>query len=110
MRSEVRVLLTPLNWKQLIRCNIHQEENLRSIKHFDSLKEEAEWGYSSVGRAPALQAGGQGFESLYLHCGLTLTNLIVVRTSKTLRVLSVIGKFANAFAEKIYLVNASIQR
>ena len=27
------------------------------------------WGYSSVGRAPALQAGGQGFESLYLHSG-----------------------------------------
>ena len=26
------------------------------------------WGYSSVGRAPALQAGGQGFEALYLHC------------------------------------------
>ena len=25
------------------------------------------WGYSSVGRAPALHAGGQGFESLYLH-------------------------------------------
>ena len=25
-------------------------------------------GYSSVGRAPALQAGGQGFESPYLHC------------------------------------------
>lgn len=25
------------------------------------------WGYSSVGRAPALQAGGQGFEPLYLH-------------------------------------------
>ena len=25
------------------------------------------WGYSSVGRAPALQAGGQEFESLYLH-------------------------------------------
>ena len=24
-------------------------------------------GYSSVGRAPALQAGGQEFESLYLH-------------------------------------------
>ena len=28
---------------------------------------EYPWGYSSVGRAPALQAGGQGFESLYLH-------------------------------------------
>ena len=25
------------------------------------------WGYSSVGRAPALQAGGQEFESPYLH-------------------------------------------
>ena len=30
---------------------------------------EPKWGYSSVGRAPALQAGGQGFESLYLHGG-----------------------------------------
>ena len=29
-----------------------------------------EWGCSSVGRAPALQAGGQGFESLYLQYGL----------------------------------------
>ena len=25
------------------------------------------WGYSSVGRAPALQAGGQEFESPRLH-------------------------------------------
>ena len=25
------------------------------------------WGCSSAGRAPALQAGGQGFESLHLH-------------------------------------------
>ena len=25
------------------------------------------WGCSSVGRAPALQAGGQEFESLHLH-------------------------------------------
>ena len=29
---------------------------------------QIEWGCSSVGRAPALQAGGQGFESLHLHC------------------------------------------
>ena len=28
------------------------------------------WGCSSVGRAPALQAGGREFESLHLHCGL----------------------------------------
>ena len=27
-------------------------------------------GCSSVGRAPALQAGGREFESLHLHCGL----------------------------------------
>ena len=29
-------------------------------------------GYSSVGRAPALQAGGQRFESAYLHQWLDL--------------------------------------
>jgi hypothetical protein len=34
------------------------------------------WGYSSVGRAPALQAGGQEFESLYLH-HLYLENCII---------------------------------
>ena len=28
---------------------------------------ESLWGCSSVGRAPALQAGGQGFESPHLH-------------------------------------------
>ena len=28
---------------------------------------ESLWGCSSVGRAPALQAGGQEFESLHLH-------------------------------------------
>ena len=28
------------------------------------------WGYSSVGRAPALQAGGHEFESRYLHLKL----------------------------------------
>ena len=28
---------------------------------------ESSWGYSSVGRAPALQAGGHEFESRYLH-------------------------------------------
>ena len=37
------------------------------------------WGYSSVGRAPALQAGGQGFESPYLHGSSNAT----IRTLKT---------------------------
>ena len=30
-------------------------------------KTAALWGYSSAGRAPALQAGCQGFEPPYLH-------------------------------------------
>ena len=33
-------------------------------------------GYSSVGRAPALQAGGQEFESLYLHHEVRRDNLM----------------------------------
>ena len=28
---------------------------------------EEVWGYSSAGRAPALQAGGQRFDPVYLH-------------------------------------------
>ena len=31
---------------------------------------DPKWGCSSAGRAPALQAGGQGFDSLHLHYGL----------------------------------------
>jgi hypothetical protein len=37
-------------------------------REFESLRaRQMNWGYSSVGRAPALQAGGQRFESAYLH-------------------------------------------
>ena len=35
------------------------------------------WGYSSVGRAPALQAGGQEFESLRLHCDKICRNNLI---------------------------------
>ena len=38
-------------------------------------------GYSSVGRAPALQAGGQGFESLYLHSSLIKGWIKAVKTA-----------------------------
>ena len=31
-----------------------------------------QWGYSSAGRAPALQAGGQRFDPVYLHHPLFL--------------------------------------
>ena len=33
----------------------------------DPVNGQGIWGCSSAGRAPALQAGGQGFESLHLH-------------------------------------------
>ena len=39
-----------------------QLSEFNSIEFWDT-----RWGCSSVGRAPALQAGGQGFESLHLH-------------------------------------------
>ena len=32
-----------------------------------NMEKHSKWGCSSVGRAPALQAGGQEFESLHLH-------------------------------------------
>ena len=56
------------------------------------------WGYSSVGRAPALQAGGHEFESRYLHSEVRYLLLnIILRTSGT----SSLGHWhtANAFTE-----------
>ena len=38
------------------------------------------WGCSSVGRAPALQAGGQEFESLRLHSVRKLTEISTLKT------------------------------
>ena len=43
-------------------CSIFRDRK-RSLKR----KEPVVWGCSSVGRAPALQAGGHGFESHHLH-------------------------------------------
>ena len=42
------------------------------------------WGYSSAGRAPALQAGGQRFDPVYLHqrgalAGMTMGHQTVLR-------------------------------
>ena len=44
------------------------------------------WGYSSVGRAPALQAGGQEFESPYLH--LIIQKALNYQMEKTLGIYS----------------------
>ena len=43
---------------------------LETVWESRGLPDHPKWGCSSVGRAPALQAGGQGFESLHLHLGL----------------------------------------
>ena len=45
---------------------------------------EVTWGYSSVGRAPALQAGGQEFESPYLH--LIIRKASSYQMEKTLQI------------------------
>ena len=48
------------------RRNLHSWEEAR--KTGNSGKDfMATWGYSSAGRAPALQAGGQRFDPVYLH-------------------------------------------
>ena len=65
-RKEFRV-------KEVNRCSIFR---VRKGK-------ETLWGCSSVGRAPALQAGGQEFESLHLHAEIIQTCLISIRTLKT---------------------------
>ena len=44
------------------------------------------WGCSSVGRAPALQAGGQEFESPYLH--LIIQKALNYQMEKTLGIYS----------------------
>ena len=40
------------------------------------------WGCSSVGRAPALQAGGQEFESLHLHSSVADESVAVMPAHK----------------------------
>ena len=48
--------------KSLFHCSI-----LRDLLKKRYGKRPYIWGCSSVGRAPALQAGGHGFESHHLH-------------------------------------------
>ena len=60
------------------------------------------WGRSSVGRAPALQAGGQEFESLHLHSWL----YIAVRKQSFLT--HVQARYENKILRK--LMKASFQR
>ena len=46
-----------------------RSEELRNSLLFNFEGPKEIWGYSSAGRAPALQAGGQRFDPAYLHQG-----------------------------------------
>ena len=46
-----------------------REKRESVVVRFSGTERTLEWGCSSAGRAPALQAGGQGFDSLHLHHG-----------------------------------------
>ena len=48
-----------------IRCVLCSVQT--SVIQLSGTNENPIWGCSSAGRAPALQAGGQGFDSLHLH-------------------------------------------
>ena len=48
-------------------CSIVSDRPQRNLQIIETVKANPLWGCSSAGRAPALQAGGQGFDSLHLH-------------------------------------------
>ena len=49
-------------------CSIFSDQcGGNSVRALKTAKRNPIWGCSSAGRAPALQAGGQGFDSLHLH-------------------------------------------
>ena len=61
--SKVRVIKISLGPKLLSRCLIFEVRK-------GPLKTAKPRGYSSAGRAPALQAGGHRFDPDYLHQGI----------------------------------------
>ena len=48
---------------RLKKQNLQRWQTVRNVP----LNAATIWGYSSAGRAPALQAGGQRFDPVYLH-------------------------------------------
>jgi hypothetical protein len=51
------------NWDNIFRKDKRVEEDQQN----EDKKVKIIWGYSSVGRAPVLQAGGHRFDPVYLH-------------------------------------------
>ena len=57
------------------------------------------WGYSSAGRAPALQAGGQRFDPAYLHHRFgKLNNRIRLRFAKANQIHGLVAQVVRAHA------------
>ena len=56
---------TVTSWSAVWSGRVVTLFNLEGIRR--SKKCEDNWGYSSAGRAPALQAGGRRFDPDYLH-------------------------------------------
>ena len=55
--------------KNVVKSKVSRTESNRCLilKALKRFSEKEIWGYSSAGRAPALQAGGQRFDPAYLH-------------------------------------------
>ena len=59
-----------MGWKlTVVRDAETNHGSLISVRLMSEEKQNRDntWGYSSAGRAPALQAGGQRFDPVYLH-------------------------------------------
>ena len=53
--------------------------NLEGTQQSTEMYGIGKWGYSSAGRAPALQAGGQRFDPVYLHQESNITSVFTRR-------------------------------
>ena len=64
LSSAVATILYGRLYGKIVQCRHRTGEEQSSSGPENKIPE---WGCSSVGRAPALQAGGHGFESHHLH-------------------------------------------
>ena len=73
--------------KGLQLSRLERTPDKREVDGSSPFKPIITWGYSSVGRAPALQAGGHEFESRYLHSIIgTTANLLWTVIKCTLKI------------------------
>ena len=58
---------------ELLFCMLNWICEKKVMELFTIATSDLTWGYSSVGRASALQAEGQRFESVYFHADLSMS-------------------------------------